>query len=134
MQFNWLNDIKAGVASKAAEAASKAADAAKYIQQQAAANQKKRQAAGDESSEYYDEEEDSNGEQEISIPTNGDKNGQAYEPVSKHIVEMRLIIKQAKVSVVDENQRIRVEFTRSGKSLSTSLKPVDEETGIVEIK
>ncbi len=31
MQFNWLNDIKAGVASKAAEAASKAADAAKYI-------------------------------------------------------------------------------------------------------
>ena len=35
---------------------------------------------------------------------------------------------------MEENQIIRVEFTRNGKSLSTSLKPVDEETGIVEIK
>lgn len=31
MQFNWLNDIKAGVASKAAEAAKQATEAAKYI-------------------------------------------------------------------------------------------------------
>lgn len=54
--------------------------------------------------------------------------------MSTHTIEMRLIIKQAKISVVGENQRVRVEFKRCGKSLSTSLKPIDEETGLVDIK
>ena len=56
------------------------------------------------------------------------------EPIAKHVVEMRLIIKQARINATDPNQQVRVEFTRNGKSLSTSLKAVDEETGLAEIK
>jgi len=54
--------------------------------------------------------------------------------VVKKFSEMRLIVKQARISVLAPNSKVRVELTRCGKSLSTDLKPVEEETGISEIK
>ena len=47
---------------------------------------------------------------------------------------MRLIVKQAQISVLAPDLKVRVEFTRNAKSLSTDLKPVEEATGIAEIK
>ena len=47
---------------------------------------------------------------------------------------MRLIIKSVLITVIDPNVNVRVEFTRNGKTLSTSMKPIEEETGIVNIK
>ena len=47
---------------------------------------------------------------------------------------MRLIVKQAQISVLAPDLKVRVEFTRNSKSLSTDLKPVEEATGIAEIK
>lgn len=58
----------------------------------------------------------------------------AGDVIVKRVVEMRLIIKQACVSVTEDDQVVRVEFTRGGKSLSTSAKPVSPESGTVEIK
>ena len=54
--------------------------------------------------------------------------------VSKVVVELRLIVKQVKVSVLQPNQRVRVELCRNGKALQTDMKPVEEETGIAQIK
>lgn len=47
---------------------------------------------------------------------------------------MRLIIKTACITVIDPHVKVRVEFTRNGKNLSTSMKPIEEDTGIVNIK
>ena len=47
---------------------------------------------------------------------------------------MRLIIKQTKVTMLDPDRKVRVELTRNGKKLSTDFKPVEEETGISNIK
>ena len=54
----------------------------------------------------------------------------------KSKIELRLIIKQARINASedDPNQTVRVEFTRNGKSLSTSDKPVNEQTGEGDIK
>jgi hypothetical protein len=56
------------------------------------------------------------------------------QEIVKKNIEMRLIVKQAQISVLAPDSKVRVEFTRNGKSLSTDLKPVEEETGIAEIK
>ena len=98
----------------------KAADAAKYLKEQA-----KKKHESEEGSDYYDEEDE--GEQEVEIQTK--KPG-----VSKVVVEMRLIMKQARVAVSSENQRVRIELSRNGKALQTDWKPVEEETGIANIK
>lgn len=126
MSFNWLsqlNQIKEGVAKKAA-------DAAKYVESvQAASKKRKQQDSEDgENSESYDEE-DQDG--------TSDEEGKAaaqYDPIRKQAVEMRLIIKQALVTVLEINRKVRVELTRNGKKLSTDFKPVEEDTGITNIK
>ena len=47
---------------------------------------------------------------------------------------MRLIIKQTRVTVLDPARKVRVELIRNGKKLSTDFKPVEEETGLANIK
>ena len=76
------------------------------------------------------------GEQEVSIAVGASGKGGG---ATRHIVEMRLIIKQARITVppdqAEESQNtVRVEFTHRGKSLSTSQKPVDTASGLCEIK
>ena len=79
----------------------------------------------DESDDYYDEEQEEEKE---------DEQDEDYMPIRKQAIEMRLIIKQVQVTVLDPNRKVRVELTRNGKKLSTDFKPVEEETGIVNIK
>ena len=118
MSFDWLNSIKDNVVSKAT-------DVGKMINK-AAANRRRRQSDeyDQEGSDYYDEEDDE--EQKETSPGK----------MIKSKIELRLIIKQARINANedDPNQTVRVEFTRNGKSLSTSDKPVNEQTGEGDIK
>ena len=78
MYSSWLNNIKEA-------AVSKAADAAKFVQQ---VNENRKKKAEDDDSEYYDEEDDSGeqtgakGDQEVSIPV-GRNNGKGAQGISK---------------------------------------------------
>ena len=120
--LNQLNQLKEGVANKAAEAA-------KYVESVKEAQRKKQmmqqQEQEEESDDYYDEEQEEEKE---------DEQDEDYIPIRKQAIEMRLIIKQAKVTVLDPERKVRVELTRNGKKLSTDFKPVEEETGLANIK
>ena len=119
--MSWFTDLKSGLAAKAQDAAKKASEAAAYLQEQAAKQQELRaqQRAAEENGEQSGEEsEGEHGEeQEISINTKSQKK-------MLHVVEMRLIIKQARINILEGDKETehtcRVEFTRSGHNLSTS--------------
>ena len=136
MQFSWLNDIKDGVVSKAA-------DAAAYIQAQ---NQLEED--GGEESEYYDEEEDESGQQNNSA-SNGPTDTQEPDPVRKQAVELRLIVKQVQFTLDKQGEdqsnnpyststnKARVTFcrnTKKNKVMATDWKSIDQQTGLCLIK
>ena len=92
----------------------------------------------EDGSDYYDEEDEKElgliGSEGLTQRGSKDQGAADQGPLRKQPVEMRLIVKQAQVNVLDSGEQVRVEFTRNGKSLSTDFKLVDEETGIVNIK